>query len=147
MSEALTTYLQDHMAGAMHAVELLKAMCNHHGGEPLGQFASELLSEIEADRNLLAGLIEKAGANPGRMKNWGAWLGEKVSRLKLKHGHGDGLGTFKALEFLVVGTLGKWRCGAHCPSLQFAIPDSRVPILRSLRCALKSARQSRHTKT
>jgi hypothetical protein len=54
MTDALTTYLQDHLAGAMRAIELLKAIRNHHGGEPLGQFASELLSEIEADRDLLA---------------------------------------------------------------------------------------------
>jgi hypothetical protein len=26
MSDALTTYLQDHLAGALHAIELLKAM-------------------------------------------------------------------------------------------------------------------------
>jgi hypothetical protein len=32
--DALTTYLQDHLAGAMHAIELLKAMRSHHGGEP-----------------------------------------------------------------------------------------------------------------
>jgi hypothetical protein len=49
MSNALTTYFQDHLAGAQHAIELLKAMFNHHGAEPLGQFASELLSEIERD--------------------------------------------------------------------------------------------------
>jgi len=54
MTDALTTYLQDHLAGAMRAIELLKAIRNHHGGEPLGQFASELLSEIEADRDLFA---------------------------------------------------------------------------------------------
>jgi hypothetical protein len=108
MTDALATYLQDHLAGAMHAIELLKAMRNHHGGGPLGQFASELLSEIEADRDLLAGLTEKAGATPGVMKEWAAWMGEKVSRLKLKHGRGDGLGTFEALEFLVVGIHGKW---------------------------------------
>jgi hypothetical protein len=42
------------------------------------------------------------------MKEWGAWMGEKVSRLKLKHGRGDGLGPFEALEFLVVGIHGKW---------------------------------------
>jgi hypothetical protein len=52
----------------MHAIELLKAMRNPHGGEPLGQFASELLFEIEADRDLLAGLTEKAGATSGGMK-------------------------------------------------------------------------------
>ena len=54
MTDALTTYLQDHLAGAMHAIELLKAMNSRHDGGTLGQFASELLSEIEADRDLLA---------------------------------------------------------------------------------------------
>ena len=34
MTDALTTYLQDHLAGAMHAIELLKAIRSHHGGEP-----------------------------------------------------------------------------------------------------------------
>jgi hypothetical protein len=33
---------------------------------------------------------------------------EKVSRLKLKHGSADGLGTSEALEFLVIGIHGKW---------------------------------------
>jgi hypothetical protein len=37
MSEALTTYLQDHLAGALHAIELLRAMSDHHSGKPLGE--------------------------------------------------------------------------------------------------------------
>ena len=37
----LVTYLQDHLAGALHAIELLKAMCQHFAGEPLGTFAGE----------------------------------------------------------------------------------------------------------
>jgi hypothetical protein len=93
MGDALTTYLQDHLAGALHAIELLKAMRDHHAGEPLGQFAAQLLVEIEADRNVLAGLIEGTGTAPGGVKEWGAWLAEKVSRLKLKHGSAEGLGT------------------------------------------------------
>ena len=108
MGDALTTYLQDHLAGALHAIELLKAMRDHHAGEPLGQFAAQLLVEIEADRNVLAGLIERTGTAPGGVKEWGAWLAEKVSRLKLKHGSAEGLGTFEALEFLVLGIHGKW---------------------------------------
>jgi hypothetical protein len=48
------------------------------------------------------------GGVAGGVKEWGAWLAEKVSRLKLKHGEADGLGTFEALEFLVVGIHGKW---------------------------------------
>jgi hypothetical protein len=107
-NDPLPTYLQDHLAGALHAIELLKAMRNRLSAEPLGQFADQMLAEVEADREVLARLTERAGGTAGGMKEWGAWLAEKVSRLKLKHGSADGLGTFEALEFLVIGIHGKW---------------------------------------
>ena len=107
-SDALTTYPQDHLAGALHAIELLKAMRDHFVGQPLGTFAAVLLAEIEADRDVLARLTESVGGTAGGVKEWGAWLAEKVSRLKLKHDSADGLGTFEALEFLVIGIHGKW---------------------------------------
>jgi hypothetical protein len=107
-NDSLSTYLQDHLAGALHAIELLKAMRDHLAGEPLGQFAREMLAEVQQDRDVLARLTENIGGTAGGVKEWGAWLAEKVSRLKLKHGSGDGLGTFEALEFLVVGIHGKW---------------------------------------
>jgi hypothetical protein len=77
-----------------------------------------VLAEVEADREVLARLTERAGGTVGGMKEWSAWLTEKVSRLKLKHGSSDGLGTFEALEFLVIGIHGKralWRAptGPH----------------------------------
>jgi hypothetical protein len=81
-SDALTTYLQDHLAGALHAIELLKAMRDHFAGEPLGAFAAEVLAEVEADREVLARLTERVGGNAGGMKEWGAWVAEKVTRLK-----------------------------------------------------------------
>jgi hypothetical protein len=112
MSSALTTYLQDHLAGALHAIELLKAMRDHFAGEPLGHLRLKCFAEIESDRDLLAKLTKRVGGTAGGMKEWGAWLSEKVSRLKLKHGSADGLGTFEALEFLVIGIHGKralWR--------------------------------------
>jgi hypothetical protein len=107
-NDALPTYLQDHLAGALHAIELLKAMRDHFAEEPLGQFADQILGEVEADREVLARLTEHAGGTAGGVKEWGAWLAEKVSRLKLKHGSPDGLGTLEALEFLVMGIHGKW---------------------------------------
>lgn len=64
MSKALTTHLQDHLVGALHAIQLLRSMRDSHRGEPLGQFAAGLLAEIEADRDVLATLIEKMGATP-----------------------------------------------------------------------------------
>jgi hypothetical protein len=59
------------------------------------------------------------------MKEWGAWLGEKVGRLKMKHGRGFRLGAFEALEFLGGGDSQKMAVLAHWPSLQFAICNSR----------------------
>jgi hypothetical protein len=107
MSDSLTTYLQDHLAGALHAIELLKAMRDHHAGEPLGVFATRILVEVESDRDVLARLTERMGGASGGPKEWAAWMTEKVSRLKLKHGSGN-LGTFESLEFLVLGIHGKW---------------------------------------
>jgi len=107
-NEALATYLQDHLAGALHAIEVLKVMRDRFSAEPLGQFADQMLADVEADREVLAKLTERVGGTVGGMKEWGAWLAEKVSRLKLKHSSADKLGTFEALEFLVIGIHGKW---------------------------------------
>jgi hypothetical protein len=108
MNDGLSTYLQDHLAGAMHAIELLKAMRDEHVGEPLDKFAKRLLFEIEADRDVLAKIAERIGATPGGLEGWGAFLAEKVSRLKLKRSSAASLGTFEALEFLVLGIHEKW---------------------------------------
>ena len=78
-NDALPTYLQDHLAGALHAIELLKSMRDHFAGEPLGTFAAEVLAQVEADRDVLARIAESAGGSPGGVKEWGAWLAEKVA--------------------------------------------------------------------
>jgi hypothetical protein len=108
MSDALATYLQDHLAGAVHAIELVKTIREQHISDPLGQFASNLLIEIEADRDVLRGLAERAGTGSNSVKELTAWLGEKVSRLKLRQSSPDNLGTLEALEFLELGIHGKW---------------------------------------
>jgi len=66
----------------------------------------------KADRDVLQQLAERTGAGSSTLKELTAWLGEKVSRLKLRHGTTDGLGIFEALEFLELGIHGKfelWR--------------------------------------
>jgi hypothetical protein len=67
-NDALQTYLQDHLAGALHAIELLKAMRDHFAGQPLGQFASQILAEVEADRDVLARLTEGASGTRRPLK-------------------------------------------------------------------------------
>jgi hypothetical protein len=112
MSDSLATYVRDHLAGAVLAINLLEALRDQHASEPLGQFAAGLLSEVEADRAVLQGLAERVGAGSSRLKEAAAWLGEKVSRVKLRRRAAGGLGTFEALEALALGILGKlalWR--------------------------------------
>jgi hypothetical protein len=107
MSDPLTTYLHDHLAGSVHAINLLEFLRDQRAGEPLGRFASALLAEIQADRNTLRELAERIGAGSSDLKEFTAWLSEKVTRLKLRRG-AEGLGTFEALEFLELGIHGKW---------------------------------------
>lgn len=112
MSDPLGTYLHDHLAGAAHAINLVEFMRDRHEGGELGQFAAWLLVEIESDRTVLRQLAERAGAGGRTAKEMAGWLGEKVSRLKLRHNDNDGLGLFEALEFLEIGIHGKselWR--------------------------------------
>jgi hypothetical protein len=108
MSDSLSTYLQDHLAGAVHAIELLEAMRDRHKDQPLGQFAAALLVEIAADRDTLRMIADRAGSGSSGAKEATAWLAEKVSRLKLRHGSENPLSTLEALEFLELGIHGKW---------------------------------------
>jgi hypothetical protein len=112
MSHPLGTYLNDHLAGSTYAVDLVEFLRDTYEGQELGQFAAWLLAEIEADRDVLKELGERAGGGSSKVKELAAWLGEKVSRLKLGHSANDGLGLFEALEFLELGIHGKfelWR--------------------------------------
>jgi hypothetical protein len=112
MRDPLGTYLHDHLAGAAHAINLVEFMRDRYEGGELGQFAAWLLVEIESDRTVLRQLAERASAGGRTVKELAGWLGEKVSRLKLRHDDNDGLGLFEALEFLELGIHGKselWR--------------------------------------
>ncbi len=112
MSDPLATYLQDHLAGAAYAIDLVEFMSDEHEGEELGQFAAGLLLDIKSDRDVLRQLAERIGGGSSKSKEMAAWAGEKVSRLKLSHDDEDGMGTFEALEFLELGIHGKlelWR--------------------------------------
>jgi len=112
ISDALQTYLADHLAGAVHAIELLKNLQDKYKNETLGHFAASLLSAIEADKKVLEDLAKQVGGGPSTVKDAISWAGERFSRLKLRHDDEESLGTFQALETLSLGIRGKlalWR--------------------------------------
>jgi hypothetical protein len=107
MKDALSVYLEDHLAGATFGVELVDALEHDHGGSELGRQAAVLKSEIKADQAKLREILDRVGATPSTAKGAISWIAEKATRLKLRRkSHGD-LGTFETLETLALGILGK----------------------------------------
>jgi hypothetical protein len=106
MDNPLAIYLHDHLAGAAMAIDLLEAMRDKHPADALGDFATTMLAEVEADRTTLKNLADRIGSGSSQLKELTAWLSEKVSRIKLNR-DSHSLATFEALEFLALGVLGK----------------------------------------
>jgi hypothetical protein len=112
MEDPLATYLHDHLAGSNFAIELLENLQQRHSGCDTGAFAAAILAEVQEDRKVLEGVIEKIGTSHFDVKDAISWVAEKASRMKLSNGQPDGLSTFEALETLDLGIMGKvslWR--------------------------------------
>jgi hypothetical protein len=114
MSDLLAIYLNDHYAGSVGAVELVKRGTKEHAGTQLGRFLAELGPQIEADRKALRQIMAAAGARPHWYKYGAMWMAEKIGRLK-PNGRvirGSPLSPLLELEALETGITGKellWR--------------------------------------
>jgi hypothetical protein len=130
--DPLATYLHDHLAGASAALDLIEALRDQHAGEPLGEFAAALHSEVSADRALVESLAERVGSSSSGLKEIAAWVTEKATRLKLSRKVAGELGTFEALEGLALGILGKralWRALAVISPLDPRLGDMDFDVL------------------
>jgi hypothetical protein len=107
MSDRLAQYLNDHLAGARFALELLERLQSSYANQPLGDLAAKLFTEISDDRNALQRIADEVGTGGSAVKEAASWLVEKASRIKLQLGRGGDLGTFEAVEALALGVLGK----------------------------------------
>lgn len=115
----LTTYLNDHLAGSVAALEMLDNLKECCPDEPLKQFLEDIQCEIETDQKVLERLIEGADENESVLGKTAAWVTEKFARAKFKLGGEElgGLGLAQALETLVLGIRGKellWHTLKHC---------------------------------
>ncbi len=122
--ERLHTYLNDHLAGSVAAIELLDDLIEHHSEDRFGKIFRDLRDEIEADQETLRNLIRKLGAEESAVRKAGAWLAEKFSRVKIGDAD-DSAELLQVLEGLALGISGKqllWRSlaaiEANFPALQ-----------------------------
>jgi len=124
--KAMDVYLNDHLAGAVLGSSLAKQLREENAGTPLGDVMSSLAPQIEEDRGTLLDLMERIGTSKNPVKQATTWLTEKASRPKFSGlTSGDPkLGTFMALEALMIGVEGKmslWKVLKE-------VPDSYEPL-------------------
>ena len=122
----LDSYLNDHLAGSISALELIAHWAKIHKGEPLGSFFVETEREIKADQDTLRDVMRTLGVEESKMRQAGAWAAEKVGRARLMiAGEEQGsLGLVLTLEGLIMGVTGKklmWR----------AVAAAKLPLLKS----------------
>ena len=113
-TDALTIYLNDHLAGATAGVELVRRAASENEGSEFGAVLRELCAEIQHDREELIAIITGLGYPVDRAKIALGWTAEKVGRLK-PNGRLRGyspLGRLLELEGLLAGIHAKqalWR--------------------------------------
>jgi hypothetical protein len=122
----LDSYLNDHLAGSISALELIAHWADVHKGEPLGSFFVETEREIKADQETLRDVMRTLGIEESKVRQAGAWVAEKVGRARLTiAGDEQGsLGLVLTLEGLIMGVTGKklmWR----------ALAAAKLPRLKS----------------
>lgn len=133
----LATYLNDHLAGSVGALDLLDHLAREsEGGEDVSLFRA-LHQEIAAEQAQLRELLRELGGEESGVRKAAGWVAEKVTRLKLRWDDpaDDGLRRFEALEALALGITGKlslWRALA-------AVADG-IPVLQRLDLALLQRR-------
>jgi hypothetical protein len=107
--EDLTIYLNDHLAGSVSAIELVDHLIETYKGKPLEPFFTNLRNEIDADQRALQDLIKKLGEKESAVRKAGAWVAEKLARMKVRvnDSEKDQMGLLQALEGLLLGITGK----------------------------------------
>ena len=108
--EHIATYLNDHLAGSEAALELLEFIKAEQSGTSMESFIAELRADIIADRQELEVLMVRLNVSQSRTRKATAWIGEKVTELKLHLDDpaGGPLRLLEALEALALGIHGKW---------------------------------------
>ena len=124
--EFLTTYLNDHLAGAQAALEILDLLRRLDGSTVW----EEIDREIRTDREELEELVRSANSRPSTLRRAAAWTAEKLAELKIHVDDPSSGGAFRRLELIEALALGIDGKRALWTALQTA--SERMPELKSL---------------
>ena len=148
-SSNLERYLNDHLAGASGALQLLDDLAKRKNAPEESAFYRDLHDRVKSDFQLLADLLEKLDLSQDRLSQAGGVLSMKVGRLKMMW---DGLnppdlGFMEALEMLELGVSGKkllWvalsEIKPHCAAFAEIDFDALIESATTQRDQLESRR-------
>ena len=108
-NEHLETYLNDHLAGSVVAIELMKNLESVYAETAIADFIKRLRADVEMDQQELQNLMSSLEISESRTRKASAWFTEKFTELKLRvddSKSGD-LRLFESLEALSLGIEGK----------------------------------------
>jgi hypothetical protein len=115
MSDYLSIYLNDHLAGAALAGRIAERAVGQNADHPVGDALRVLSHEIEEDRESLIRVMELVGARRDPVKVGAMWAAERLGRVFKFNGHlvrYSPLSRYEELELLSLGVEGKllmWR--------------------------------------
>lgn len=106
---ALGVYLNDHLAGSVAGLEAMERIADTQQDTPLGRSMDALVHRANNDQNVVRELLVFIDVPERSTIGALAWVGEKVSRLKLGSDSDTStpLMLFEALEALTLGFYGR----------------------------------------
>jgi hypothetical protein len=121
--EHLATYLNDHLAGATFALELLDHLIEG-SEEPV---LRSIRNEIEEDRQLLRRLMAACGISESRIRKAGSWIAEQLSEVKFNadddvKGPLQRLERLEALSIGIEGKVGLWKALRQVSQIETLLP-------------------------
>jgi len=102
----LSTYLNDHLAGAQAALEILDLLRSLDASDVWRRIHEDVVE----DRGELQHLIQAMGSPPGTLRRAAAWTAEKLIEMKMRVDDPSSDGALRRLELieaLAIGIDGK----------------------------------------
>ncbi len=82
-TKLLGIYLNDHLAGSVTGIELVKRILDNNPTGPIAQQMERMLPILAEDQGTVEGLLEKIDVAPDAIKRSAGWVAEKLGRFKL----------------------------------------------------------------
>ena len=142
-TDRLAIYLQDHMAGSVAAMELLRHLKVIYPGTGMARFFGTLRTEIAADRRELRELMSGLRIPDKRPRKAAAWIAGKFTEIKLRlddslRGPLFLLESLDAVGLGIQGKLALWRAldaaASVNPALQGIIDYQRLENRAKKQC-------------